>query len=73
MAYDGKLQSNVATVSLTIAPVILPLTTTDGSFTMQEDDQLVVPAPGILGSASIRRACRSTPSSSTRRSTAAWR
>ncbi len=51
VAYDGKLQSNVATVSLTIAPVIFPLTTTNSSFTMQEDDQLVVPAPGILGSA----------------------
>ncbi len=52
LAYDGKLESNVATVSLTVAAVVLPPTTGNSTYSMQADDQLVVPAPGILGNAS---------------------
>lgn len=51
-ASNGTKLSAPATVTIAVAPVLLPPTTSGSSFTMQEDDQLNVPAPGILGSAS---------------------
>jgi hypothetical protein len=51
VAYNGTLESTPVTVSLTVLPVLLPPTTASLGFAMQEDDQLVVPSPGILGTA----------------------
>ncbi len=62
LAYDGKLESNVATVSLTVVPVVVPPTSGNSSYSMQADDQLVVPAPESSATPATRRACRSRPS-----------
>ena len=41
--------SNTATVSVTMTPVNDPPTAANNAYSMAEDSQLVVPAPGVLG------------------------
>lgn len=49
--FDGKLDGNITTVSLTVVPVNQPPTVTSATYSTPEDDTLVVPAPGILATA----------------------
>ena len=51
VANDGKFSSNVATVTITVVKVDLPPTVQDRSYSTAQNQVLVVPAPGILGSA----------------------
>jgi len=46
---DGSLDSNVATVSLTVAPVNDAPTAANDAFSVTEDGTLTVAAPGLLG------------------------
>src|SRR5437867_2376948 len=48
-ANDGKADSNVATVSITITPVNDPPVAVNNTYTTNEDTALNVPAPGVLG------------------------
>src|SRR5262249_48979913 len=47
-ANDGALDSNVATVSLTVNPVNDAPTANSNSYTVAEDNVLTVAAPGVL-------------------------
>ncbi|MBK9121838.1 MAG: tandem-95 repeat protein [Chloroflexi bacterium] len=47
-ASDGSLQSNVATVSITVNPVNDAPVAVDDSYTASEDTALVIAAPGVL-------------------------
>src|SRR5207249_10650970 len=47
-ANDGLVDSNVATVTLTIGGVNDPPTANDDSYTVNEDTTLTVNAPGVL-------------------------
>src|SRR5207249_6090059 len=49
LANDGLLDSNVATVSLTIRPMNHAPVAANDSFTTDEDTALTVTAPGVLG------------------------
>ena len=51
-ATDGLGQTSSATAHLLVNEVILPPVVTASTFTMQEDDRLVVAAPGVLVGAS---------------------
>ena len=48
-ANDGSLDSNVATVSITVTPVNDPPTANNDSYTVNEGGTLSVAAPGVLG------------------------
>ncbi|HYU79619.1 MAG TPA: Ig-like domain-containing protein [Vicinamibacterales bacterium] len=48
-ANDGVLNSNLATVSITVTPVNDAPTAANNSYSTNEDVQLVVAAPGVLG------------------------
>ena len=47
-ANDGLLNSNIATVNITVIPVNDAPVAVDDSFTTNEDSTLTVPAPGVL-------------------------
>src|SRR5207247_876183 len=48
-ANDGSLDSNVATVAITVTAVNDPPVAANDSFTTNEDTALIVAAPGVLG------------------------
>jgi len=48
-AYDGTVTSNTATVTVTVSPVNYPPAATDDDYSVNEDDTLIVAAPGVLG------------------------
>ena len=48
-ANDGTVDSNVATVSITVNPVNDAPVADDDSYSTAEDTALTVPAPGVLG------------------------
>src|SRR5437762_3274075 len=48
-ANDGSLDSNVATVAITVTAVNDPPVATNDSFTTNEDTALTIAAPGVLG------------------------
>ena len=50
IANDGKLSSNVATVTLTVTEAELAPTIPNQSFSAIQNQVLVVPSPGVLGS-----------------------
>ncbi len=47
-AFDGLAFSNVATVTINVAPINDPPVAVDDDYTTNEDTPLVVPAPGVL-------------------------
>ena len=50
-ASDGKLASNVGTITINVLRVVLPPVEQNLAFTTQEDQRLVVFAPGVLAGA----------------------
>src|SRR5205823_257040 len=48
-ANDGSLDSNLVTVTITVAPVNDPPVATNDGYTTPENTNLTVTAPGILG------------------------
>jgi len=48
-ANDGAVDSNVATVSITVNPVNDPPAAADDGYSVGEDNTLTVPVPGVLG------------------------
>lgn len=47
-AYDGRLESGVATVTITVMEIDDPPSATSDTYSTDEDVALVVPAPGVL-------------------------
>ncbi len=48
-ANDGQLNSNVATVTITVTQVIQPPVANNDSYSTSENATLTIPAPGVLG------------------------